>query len=159
MTEMVTLVSKDGEKIEVLKSIACKVGKINDIVEEMGIEDDILLPSVSGAALKKVVEFCNYIESNEVPKIPKPLQSAKLDIPEWFQTFLSVNNEELFDLILTCNDLNFQPLITLASAKVASLVFGKSVEEQRAFFNVQNDHSEEEIKQIQEEIEVAVENH
>ena len=48
--------------------------------------------------------------------------------------------------------------MTLASAKVASLVLDKSVDEQRDFFKLQNDHSEEDIKNIKEEIEVAVEN-
>ena len=81
---MATLVSKEGEKIEVLKSLILKVGKINDIIEEMGIEDDILLPTVSTGALKRVVEFCTYIESNEVPKIQAPLGGPALNIPEWF---------------------------------------------------------------------------
>ena len=40
----------------------------------------------------------------------------------------------LFDIVLAANYLDIKPLLKLGSAKIASLIKGKSIEEIRQFF-------------------------
>jgi len=46
--------------------------------------------------------------------------------------------------------MDVKPLLDLASAKVASMIKGKKVEEIRAIFNIKNDFTPEEEAQVKE---------
>ena len=52
-------------------------------------------------------------------------------MPEFYAKFVDVSQEHLFELILAANFMDVKPLLDLASAKVASLIKGKKVEEIR----------------------------
>ena len=57
----------------------------------------------------------------------------------------------LFEIVMAANYLDIKPLLELSCAKTASLIKGKSVQEIRRFFNIENDFSPEEEQQIMEE--------
>jgi len=50
----------------------------------------------------------------------------------------------LFEIVMAANYLDIKPLLELSCAKVASLIKGKSVQEIRQFFNIENDFTPEE---------------
>ena len=52
---------------------------------------------------------------------------------------------------MVSNYLGIKPLLELACAKVATLINGKSLPEIRQFFNIENDFSPEEERQMMEE--------
>ena len=54
--------------------------------------------------------------------------------------------------------MDIRPLMELASSKVASVIKGKSPEEIRKTFNIQNDFTPEEENQIREENQWCLEN-
>ena len=47
--------------------------------------------------------------------------------------------------------MDIKPLLELSCAKVASMIKGKSVQEVRSLFNIENDFTPEEEAQIMEE--------
>ena len=55
------------------------------------------------------------------------------------------------EIILGANYMNIKPLLELTSAKIASITKGKKTEEIRKLFNITNDFTPEEEKQIAEE--------
>ena len=57
----------------------------------------------------------------------------------------------LFEIVMAANYLDIKPLLELSCAKVASLIKGKSVQEIRQFFNIENDFSPEEEEQVMQE--------
>ena len=63
----------------------------------------------------------------------------------------------LFDIVLAANYLDIKPLLKLGSAKIASLIKGKSIEEIRQFFQMDNDFTPEEEQRIREENQFAAE--
>jgi S-phase kinase-associated protein 1 len=72
-------------------------------------------------------------------------------VPEWDATFVDIEQELLFELILAANYMDIKSLLDLTCAKVASMIKGKTPEEIRKTFNIVNDFTPEEEAQVREE--------
>ena len=72
-------------------------------------------------------------------------------VDQWHADFVNVDQEMLFEIVMAANYLDIKPLLELSCAKTASLIKGKSVQEIRQFFNIENDFTPEEEAQIMEE--------
>ena len=70
---------------------------------------------------------------------------------EKYADFTNVDQEVLYDLILAANYMDIKPLLDLTCASVAVMIKGKSAEEIRKTFNIVNDFTEEEERQVREE--------
>ena len=83
----------------------------------------------------------------------KPLKSANMSevVQEWYATFVSVDQEILFELILAANYMDIKPLLDLTCATIASMIKGKTPEEIRKTFNIINDFTPQEEAQVREE--------
>merc|ERR1711964_302575 len=116
-------------------------------------ELEIPLPNVKSAILKKVIEYMKYHHTNPAKEIEKPLKSANMRevVNEWDATFVEIDQETLFELILAANYMDIKPLLDLTCAKVASMIKGKSPEEIRKKFNIQNDFTPEEEEAVRAE--------
>jgi len=153
----VILVSKDGEQFTVDKEVALQSALVKTMLDEDEEEptQEIPLPNVSSKALTKVIEFCQYHHENgPMKEIEKPLTNTdlKVVVSEWDGTFIqSFEQEDLFELILAANFIDLQPLLDLACAQVATQIKGKTPEEIRQTFNIENDFTPEEEEQIREE--------
>ncbi|KAL8447647.1 hypothetical protein Emag_004257 [Eimeria magna] len=71
-------------------------------------------------------------------------------VSEWDFEFVNVEQTVLFDLLLAADYLNVPSLLLLTSAKVASMIKGRSPEEIRREFNIVNDFTPEEEAQQQQ---------
>jgi len=101
-----------------------------------------------------VLEYCQHYKSDNPPDIEKPLKSTNMMdvVPEFDAKYIDIENlEEIFEIILAANYLDIKPLLDLSCAKIASLIKGKTPEEIRKTFNIQNDFTPEEENQIREE--------
>ena len=153
MAEKVTLVTSEGEEVEVDKEIAIKSVLIKSMIDDSSADESIPLPNVKKAILDKVIEFCNYLRDNPPPEIEKPLKTANMSeiVAPWYVKFVDLEKEVLFETILAANFLDIKPLLELSCAKVASLIKGKSIPEIRSYFDIENDFTPEEEQQIMEE--------
>mmetsp|Transcript_50942 Transcript_50942/g.77411 ORF Transcript_50942/g.77411 Transcript_50942/m.77411 type:complete len:109 (+) Transcript_50942:219-545(+) len=107
------------------------------------------------------MEYAEKHRNNNPPEIEKPLRTTNLaELVDPFDAkFIDIENlEELFEIILAANYLDIKSLLELSCAKVASLIKGKSPEEIRKIFNIQNDFTPEEEAQIREENKWAEDN-
>jgi S-phase kinase-associated protein 1 len=124
--------------------------------EEQEEAEDMLipLPNVALRELERVVAFCEH-HSAEAPRpIPKPLPDGNLAsyVSEWDFAFIDLQtNQEIFDLIMAAHYMDIQPLMELGAAKIASMIRGKTAEEIRELFNIENDFTPEEEARIREE--------
>jgi len=85
--------------------------------------------------------------------LSQPLKSSNLSavVGEWDANFVDLPQETLFELILAANYMDIKPLLDLACAKVASMIKGKKPEEIRKTFNIANDFTPEQERQVLEE--------
>ncbi|ETW09084.1 hypothetical protein H310_01543 [Aphanomyces invadans] len=154
-TQKVNLVSQDGDSFEVSREVAVMSELVRTMIadEQDDEAQEIPLPNVKSTVLSKVIEFCSHHHNNPMPEIEKPLRSGDMHdvVSEWDATFVDIEQDLLFELILAANYMDIKSLLDLACAKVASMIKGKTPQEIRETFNITNDFTPEEEAQIREE--------
>jgi S-phase kinase-associated protein 1 len=177
-TSTLTLQSSDNENITVERTVAERSVLIKNMVGDLGEEamtEAIPIPNVNAAVLKKVIEYCTHHKDDPETKAEEDADSRKksTEIDEWDQKFMQVDQEMLFEIILVrlssgnrglmltlsqaANYLDIKPLLDVGCKTVANMIKGKSPEEIRKTFNIQNDFTPEEEDQIRRENEWAEE--
>jgi S-phase kinase-associated protein 1 len=126
--------------------------------------------------MKKVIEWCEHHKDDPPAANDDDNDSRKksTDIDEWDQKFMQVDQEMLFEIILVrhlphsltrasallitsqaANYLDIKALLDVGCKTVANMIKGKSPDEIRKTFNIQNDFTPEEEEQIRRENEWA----
>ena len=152
MATNVVLISSDEQKFEIdiesTKLSELLIGLVDNSKPDQTIPTD-----VKSDMLKKIVEYLTHYKGVEPKNIPKPLPSSNLSdsIDEWEINFINgIELDNLYDLINGANYMGINSLVDLASAKIASLMKDKTVEEMRIMLNTECDLSEEELKKLEE---------
>ncbi|KAM7516335.1 hypothetical protein LguiA_005918 [Lonicera macranthoides] len=133
--KFVTLKSSDEQEFIVEESVAVQSDMIKNIIEDCGF-NLISLPNVNGKTLYKVMQYCtkhttNYDDDDD--------------------EFLDVDQSIPYDLLMAANYLNIKDLLEKICEKIASMIEGKSVEEIRKTFEIENDFEPEQEKEIRSE--------
>jgi len=151
--DKLSLKASDGETFEVPREVAMQSELVKTMWEGDKDETEIPLPNVKPQILKKVIEYMSYHNSNPADEIEKPLKSANMRevVSEWDATFVEIEQETLFELILAANYMDIKSLLDLTCAKVASMIKGKNPEEIRQKFNITNDFTPEEEEAVRAE--------
>ena len=157
----VIMISSDGQKFE----ISAKAAMRSQIVKESIIgnnqeEIEFNANNIKGDILKKVVEYLEHHENEEPKEIERPLPSLNFQecVDEWDYNFIDININTILEIINASNYLNIPPLLELASAKMAYIIKGKTTEEIKQLFGIQNEFTPEEEQQIIEENKWCMEN-
>ena len=128
------LVSGDGENFEINNDVAVMSGFIKDMIDTDQPEDEVQefpVPEVMSKELSKIIEFCNHYIESPMKEIATPIKSTKMTdiVEEWYSSFVDIEQEDLFKLILAANYMDIQPLLDLTCCTIASMVKGKTPEE------------------------------
>ncbi|OQS02818.1 S-phase kinase-associated protein 1A [Thraustotheca clavata] len=149
----IRLLSAEGDAFEVPYEVAT----MSQLVKEQ-IEDDceegqeIPLPNVKSTVLMKVVDFIKYHHANPMKEIPKPIKTTFEDVVEkWDLEFIDVPYEMIFELILAANYLDIKSLLELSCARISGVIFGKTPDQIRETFNIEQPFTPEEEKFIRDE--------
>ena len=126
---------------------------------EDGGDEEIPLPNVHPKTMKKIIEFCKHEDTHEYVFLEQPLQNTDLSqlVDKWYADFIDVEKTELFDIVMAANNLNIPALLDLASAKIASNIKDKPIDDIREYLHLKNDFTEEEYKKVQAENQFAAE--
>jgi len=156
----ISLTSSDGVDITVDRQVACRSILIKNLIDDLGeaaISEPVPIPNVNEAVLKKVMEWCEHHKNDPASTNDDDADSRKksTDIEEWDQKYMQVDQEMLFEIILAANYLDIKALLDVGCKTVANMIKGKSPEEIRKTFNIQNDFTPEEEDQIRRENEWA----
>lgn len=155
----VRLTTSDNADLKVARDIAERSILIKNLLEDLGgdNEEAIPIPNVNEAVMKKVLEWCEHHRKDPPASQDDDSDSRKksTDIDEWDQKFMQVDQEMLFEIILAANYLDIKALLDVGCKTVANMIKGKSPDEIRKTFNIQNDFTPEEEDQIRRENEWA----
>ncbi|KAF2024876.1 putative E3 ubiquitin ligase complex SCF subunit sconC [Setomelanomma holmii] len=153
------LTTSDNQPMKVERKVAERSILIKNLLEDLGGDNNeaIPIPNVNEAVMKKVVEWCDHHKDDPPATQDDDSDSRKksTDIDEWDQKFMQVDQEMLFEIILAANYLDIKALLDVGCKTVANMIKGKSPDEIRKTFNIQNDFTPEEEEQIRRENEWA----
>lgn len=153
----IILESSDNKQFKVDKEVAKKSILIKNMLEDIGEDNDepIILHNVNEKVLELVIEWCKHHKDDKEDDKEDEQEKRTIDIDEWDQKFMEVDQETLFDIILAANYLDIKHLLNIGCKTVANMIKGKSAEEIRKTFNITNDFTLEEEEQIKKENEWA----
>ena len=153
----IKLQSCDGQSFPVDVEIAKKSVTIKTMLEDLGIEEEgddnqVPLPNVDAPILQKVIDWATqHRDDPPPPEENENTQKKPVDISEWDQDFLNVDQGILFELILAANYLDIKGLLDVTCKSVANMIKGKSPDQIRQHFNIKNDFTPEEEEQVRKE--------
>lgn len=161
MAEATIILScKDGEKVSTSSNFQNMSALVKNIVEDSSLTEEIPLEQVTQAVLAKILEYCTHHEYTIPEPIAKPLQSNNIydAVPQWDGDFISAFNEDdLIELIKAVNYLDIKCLLDLGLAKIAAKFKGKTVEELRQEYSIQEEFTPEVEEQLKAEYPWALE--
>ena len=157
----VKLKTSDGQDRDVPYAIAKMNQTIATMIDDDCFEDSdegLPLSNVSAAVLDKIIEYCQHHKDDPSLSEEQVEEKRREEINGWDADFVKVPQNELFELILAANFLDNKPLLDLTCKKVAHMIRGKTPDEIRKTFNIENDLTHEEEEQIRRENEWSEEN-
>lgn len=103
--------------------------------------------------MERVVAWCEHHVKEAPRPLEKPLPTSNLRelVSEWDWEFVQTDQDVMFKLLLAANYLDINPLLMLMSARVASMIKGRTPEEIRATFNIRSDYTPEEEEEVRRE--------
>jgi S-phase kinase-associated protein 1 len=153
--------SCDGKEFVLPEKVAKMSKTLGDLLHQLGSqdkdEDAIPLSKISREVLERVVEWMIYHTENENVDEEHFVQNdggktAKIDeIYLWDREYVKRNYVNIFDIIQAANYLDIKDLLKLACRRVAKMLQGKTPEEIRIMFSIQNDLTPAEEEQIRKE--------
>jgi len=134
---------------------------ICDVEEDDDEEQSLPLPNVKGDVLRKVLDFCEkhteVVSKAGVEDEGLLPNEERILLEKWDKEYAVVDQQRLFELILAANYLNIKPLLDLMCQTVANMIKGKTPEEIRSTFNIENDFTPEEEEEVRRENQWAFE--
>jgi len=144
-----TLVSGDEKSFKIDEKAAKMSMTIKLLLEDVGNEENIPLPNVQSAILSKVIEYCEKHKNDDPPvenaDAAPSEDEGDLDFCKEF------DQATLFEMIKAANYLDIRSLLDVTCKTVANMIKGKTTEQIRATFNIENDFTPEEEEAIRKE--------
>lgn len=166
--ETITMVSSDNVQYKSTVSAMKMSETIKQLIEDAGIDNPIPLPNVAAEELEKVITFCqhHYTDPVSVTSVDNDNNNNNKnqssdpnedclhadDICEWDVEFIKFTDiNEVFRMILASNYLDIKALLDLSCKTVANQIKGKTPEEIRVTFDIQDDFTPEEEERVRKE--------
>jgi S-phase kinase-associated protein 1 len=130
----VTIITSDFQHIDADNSLLEQSIVINDIIEDIGDDEPIPLPTITSKVLTKILEYCSFYSVSHL----------ECEVEEFNKGFVNIDIDFIFDLIQGANFLNIKSLLDILCAAVADRIRGKTPEQIREVFGIANDLTPEE---------------
>lgn len=157
------LISEEGDRVPFLVPASSLSGVLENLVLPLETDEErengVPLPNITTFTLQKVVEYMEYHYEFPVPQNDfDGYNRIEQDVKLWDEWFIAqYSQSQLFEIILAANYLDIQGLLDATCRQVAEMIKGKSPEEIRTLFNIQNDFTPEEEEQVRRENEWCME--
>ncbi|CAN6328386.1 unnamed protein product [Urochloa humidicola] len=144
--KVVVLRCCDGEEFAVAVPVARKCGTIRNMIDDDCVEGCVPLPNVGGPTMSRVLE---YLNTKAAAAAEEEATGNNKEFEKGF--FEKMTKEALFGVIMAANYLNAEELLDAAMLCAADRIRGRTVQEIREFFGLENDFTPEEDEEIREE--------
>ena len=146
-----TLVSKDGKKIgNITSKLYNQSTLIMDTIQMDRGETLELEFDYNANILNLIVCYMKYHEDKPAEQIDSPIKSSNMSelVDKFDADFIDLPDETLMELTLAADYFDIPPLTDLCCAKLASYIDGKSADQIRARFGLEDDLTQAEKDQL-----------
>lgn len=149
---LITLVLADNEKFFVPRKIAEASSIIATVLADLGDDvREIPLPEVQENVFRWIYEYLNQ-HKDDPPKPAEDNKQRDAAIEPWDTKFCQrMDKDMLFDVLLTANYLDISELKKLCCRFIGLMIKGKTPQEIRDLFGIENDFSPEEEAEVNAE--------
>lgn len=142
----VVLISSDNIEFKVDEAVANKFTTVKNLISDIGSDEAIPLTEVNSKILEKIIIYTKYHLEN-----PFTENEDENYMTSWDEQFCNVDRDTIFALVLAANYLDYKELLETTTQKIADMIKGKTPEEIRILFQVENDFNESELEQVRKE--------
>ncbi|KAN0085612.1 Skp1 family, dimerization domain containing protein [Elaphomyces granulatus] len=168
--KLIILTSNDNVDIAVEREVLLCSTLLGNMLGDLGDPEPgetVPIQNVNSRVLEKVIEWCTHHRNDPRPSADDKVEGRgettgpntdhkKIEISEWDQEFMKVEQEMLFEIMLAANYLDIKALLDQCCKTVANMLMGcKGPDEIRKRFNIENDFTSEEEERIRRENEWA----
>ncbi|GMT20339.1 hypothetical protein PFISCL1PPCAC_11636, partial [Pristionchus fissidentatus] len=116
--------------------------------DEVRFHPTVNFNGIHSSALKLALKWCEKHkgETSTTELIKDASKIPKMD--EWDRQFLNIDTPVLISLLKAANTMEIKSLIDMGCKAIADLIKGKSTDEMREIFNLENDFTPEEEESI-----------
>ncbi|KAA6400114.1 MAG: putative SCF ubiquitin ligase [Streblomastix strix] len=140
----IKVTTEDSKTVLIKRELALMCGTIREGIIHSSSQDAIQLPNIREAELNKVIEYLEFHSHATNAEGVSPQEAKEFD-----NSFVRMEKSLLFAVVIAANYLDIKPLLDLTCAAIANNLKGKTPEEIRREYNIENDltpEDEEEIK-------------
>ncbi|AGE58215.1 SKP1-like protein [Paramecium bursaria Chlorella virus NY2B] len=132
----VTFITSDFKRVQADRSILEHSSIIKDMLEDLDDEsEDIPLPTINAKVLTKMLEYCSFHNNSHLER----------EIEGFNKKFVNtIDTDFIFELIQGANFLNIKSMLDVLCKAIADKIKGKTPEEIRKVFGIENEITPEE---------------
>jgi len=150
MNTTITFQTNDNKEIEFYINIAKLMIIVKSAMEDADDDGVMPLPNINSNILEKVMDYGKmWLTMTDEQK--NDIKQATNNHTEWEKKYFDIPQETVFELIIAANYLQMQILLDASCKFIASLISGKTTEELREIFNIENDYTPDEEQAMKEE--------
>lgn len=142
---VVRLMMSNGEILACPRRVADKMLTVKAALEDANrgnqddtVDDIVPLSAVSPEIVRAIVEYCAFLVCHDAS------DQAELDV--FGDAFFDRNKDHIVEIAAQANFLNCPALVDAACKRIAHMIDNMTTEEMQAFFHVDQDMTDEEIK-------------
>ena len=124
----VKLISSDKQEFEVETQVAKMSKALERLIDDIGTDKEIPISSVEGDVMAKIITYCQY----HVNCRDEAVASV------WNKSFVELDKEMTFKLILAANYLEIESLFQLMGRTIASVIEKLSMEETKDYLGLKH---------------------
>ena len=146
----ITLVSSEDKQFKIAEKAAVRSKLLQGILTDYD-KKEVPLKEIDSETLETIIKYLEHYVNGEPKEIPKPLQHRDLSkiLDPWDYDFISkISIDNSIKLVNAANYMDIGPLLHLSCCRIASEMVDRPVEEVRKLFEIENDMTEEEMKEI-----------
>ena len=148
-----TLLSRDHQSFTLSKEAASQSDLLRTMMDGDPDASEVQLYHIDSSTVRRLIDYLNYHRTTPPRVIEKPIASIHMvELVDTFDaTFVDVDQEVLFRLLLAANYLHIRSLVALCSAKFASWVKNKTPQQIKQTFGIRLDGTTQEEADIARE--------
>lgn len=157
--ESVILVAETGSEVEI-RQAHLQAARLWAATLEHDTSTTRIPTPLTPAILDRIVSFLTHHGTEPFSAIERPLRSCDLldhGVSAWDLALVDLPDADLMALMHAANYIDCAPLLDLCGAKMATFLKNQSVANIRARFQIVNDLTPEEEKEIENEVQWAYE--